>query len=140
MLCILTPDIFLTCRVEPGTDYKNGPKFIVFYTALLNIFSMFCFMCKADSPRVSMKKNGTMVTVKQHCKNCPTGYTWKSQPLVMQTYPAGNMLLSFAISAKYCSFLSILVCRLMKQEHFFITRLNLSFLPYFTTGDDIGWH
>ena len=49
---------------------------------------MFCFMCKADSPKVSMKKNGTMVTVKQHCKNCTTGYTWKSQPLVMQTYPA----------------------------------------------------
>ena len=70
---------------------------------------MFCFMCKADSPKVSMKKNGTMVTVKQHCKNCTTGYTWKSQPLVMQTYPAGNMLLSFAILMAGASISKILL-------------------------------
>lgn len=44
-----------------------------------------------------MKKNGTMVTVQQHCKNCPTGFTWRSQPLIMGNYPAGNILLSFAI-------------------------------------------
>ena len=58
---------------------------------------MFCFTCKADYPKVSMKKTGTMVTVQQHCKNCPISFSWRSQPLMMGTYPAGNMLLSFAI-------------------------------------------
>lgn len=88
---------FLACRVEPETDYKDEPKFIVFYSALLHIFSMFCFICKADSPKVSMKKSGTMVTVQQCCKKCSNGFTWRSQPLVIGTYPAGNILLSFAI-------------------------------------------
>ena len=85
------------CRVEPGTDCKDEPKFIVFYSALLYTFSMFCFKCKVDSPKVSMKKNGTMVTVQQRWKNCPDGFTWRIQPLILGNYPAINVLLSFAI-------------------------------------------
>ena len=85
------------CRVEPGTDSKYEPKFIVFYSTLLYIFSMFCFKCKADSPKVSMKKNGTMVTVQQHCTNCPNGFTQRNQTLILGKYPADNVLVSFAI-------------------------------------------
>lgn len=43
-----------------------------------------------------MKRNGTMVTVRQVCNTC-SGYTWRSQPLVLGRYPAGNILLSFGI-------------------------------------------
>ena len=45
-----------------------------------------------------MKKNGTMVTVSQTCRNCgPDSFTWRSQPLILGRYPAGNVMLSFAI-------------------------------------------
>lgn len=85
------------CRVEPGTTYQDEPKFIVFYSALLSLFNLFCFKCKANSPQVSMKKNGTLVTVQQYCSHCSSNFTWRSQPLVFGKYPAGNILLSFAI-------------------------------------------
>ena len=63
----------------------------------MKIFILFCFNCKADKPEVEMKQNGTMVTVKQHCQKCK-GYVWNSQSFMPQgKYPAGNMLLSFAV-------------------------------------------
>ena len=71
---------------------------------------MFCFTCKADSPKVLMKKKtGTMVTVQQHCKNCPVGFSWRSQPLMMGTYPPGNILLSFTILMAGASISKILL-------------------------------
>ena len=48
-------------------------------------------------PTVSMKQDGTMVTVMQTCANCGDNFVWRSQPLVLGKYPAGNILLSFAI-------------------------------------------
>ena len=60
---------------------------------------------------------------------------------MMGTYPAGNMLLSFAILMAGASISKILlVFRLMKQEHSFITKANLFFLPYFIIGNLISWH
>ena len=57
-----------------------------------------CFNYKEEGPVVSMKKNGTMVTVTQSCRNCgPKPFVWRSHPLVLGRYPAGNILLSFAI-------------------------------------------
>ena len=44
-----------------------------------------------------MKRNGTMVVVKQTCSKCVFGYEWYSQPTVLGKYAAGNILLSFAI-------------------------------------------
>ena len=39
-----------------------------------------------------------MVTVTQGCRNCgPHAFVWRSQPFVLGRYPAGNVLLSFAI-------------------------------------------
>lgn len=75
----------------------DEPKFIVFYSMLLALFSKFCFNCKSDEPLVSMKEYGTMVTVEQHCKKCCKMYRWQSQPLVLGKYPAGNILLSFSV-------------------------------------------
>ena len=85
-------------RVDKDTHCKDEPKFLVFYSQLLALFSLFCFNFKEDNPNVKMKSNGTMVTVYQDCKNCgPKGFQWRSQPLVLGRYPAGNILLSYAI-------------------------------------------
>ena len=65
---------------------------------LLSLFTVVCFNCKEEKPKVTMKGNGTMVTVWQHCKKCgKDAFCWRSQPLVFGRYPAGNLLLSFAV-------------------------------------------
>ena len=94
--------IFISCypRVEKNMPVENEPKFLVFYSMLLSLFSMFCFGCKSNNPRVEMKQNGTMVTVIQYCRHCAgKPFTWKSQPYhpVLGRYPTGNILLSFAV-------------------------------------------
>ena len=93
----ITNNVLFGSRVEPETAADKEPKFIVFYSMLLSLFSDFCFNCKEEKPVVSMKKNGTMVTVTQECSKCLYGFTWSSQPLIMGGYAAGNILLSFAI-------------------------------------------
>lgn len=52
---------------------------------------------------MEMKKNGTMVTVSQYCDHCENPFTWRSQPFVLGRYPAGNMLLSFAVLLAWSS-------------------------------------
>ena len=46
-----------------------------------------------------MRQLGTMVIVSQHCVTCgDDAYVWRSQPMVLGgKYPAGNVLLSFAV-------------------------------------------
>ena len=102
-------------RVDKDTHCKDEPKFLVFYSRLLALFSVFCFNCKEDNPNVKMKSNGTMVTVYQDCKNCGSkGFQWRSQPLVLGRYPAGNILLSYAILMAGGSVAKVLlVCRHM---------------------------
>ena len=86
-------------RVEPGLPADEEPKFIVFFSKLLALFSLFCFTCKKSGPRATMKQRGTMVIVKQHCTSCgEESFEWKSQPMALGgKYPAGNVLLSFAV-------------------------------------------
>jgi len=38
-----------------------------------------------------------MLTIQTQCKQCKVPYTWTSQPLLLGKFPAGNILLSFAI-------------------------------------------
>ncbi|XP_068697377.1 uncharacterized protein [Montipora foliosa] len=85
-------------RVEADTPPHEGPAFTVFYCKLLQIFSLFCFICKRKNPTVTMKQNGTMVTVEQQCPSCgDQSFRWSSQPLILGKFPAGNILLSFAV-------------------------------------------
>ncbi|XP_068734517.1 uncharacterized protein [Montipora capricornis] len=86
-------------RFEEGTPVHEEPKFIVFFTNLLALFSLFCFKCKKSDPRVTMKKRGTLVIVNQHCSKCGDYcYEWRSQPNTLGgKHAAGNVLLSFAI-------------------------------------------
>ena len=93
--CLL---LLLVNSIDPNTPSYKEPKFIVFYSMLLNLFSMFCFKCKADSPRVTMSTTGTMVKVRQNCRHCgDSSFVWQSQSLVFNGQPVGNMLLSFAV-------------------------------------------
>ena len=86
-----------TYRVDKDAPAYAEPKFIVFYSMLVALFSSFCFKCKTGKPEVIMNKNGTLVTVTQNCGNCgDKSFQWRSQPLVLGKYPAGNILLSFA--------------------------------------------
>ena len=82
-----------------GTKPQDEPKFIVFYSSLLALFSMFCFKCKAEKPEVKMGQTGTMVTVEQRCASCHGSkqFKWQSQPCLLGRYPAGNILLSFSL-------------------------------------------
>ena len=98
---------FLFLRVEPGTPSYNEPKFIVFFSMLLSLFTMVCFKCKKSKPAATMKQRVTMVIVSQHCPKC--GENWRSQPQIFGNYPAANILLSFGVllwlgppSAKSC--------------------------------------
>lgn len=61
------------------------------------VFSIFCFNCKASDPSVAMDSCGTMVTVNQNCQSCKKNFKWRSQPFILGRYPAGNLLLSFAV-------------------------------------------
>ena len=83
--------------MKPGTPCQDEPNFIVFYSALLAVFSLFCFNCKASNPPVSMDSCGTMVTVNQNCQSCKKNFKWRSQPFILGRYPAGNLRLSFAV-------------------------------------------
>ena len=101
----------LDFRVEPGTSCYKEPKFIVFFTKLLCLFSLFCFKCKRDQPNVTMKQRGTMVIVNQQCMICgDNSFSWKSQPMMFNgRYPAGNVLLSFSILMAGASISKILL-------------------------------
>ena len=99
-------------------------------STLLTLFSMFCFKCKTENPKVNMTQNGTMVTVRQYCKSCGESFTWRSQPFVFGRYPAGNVLLSFAILMAGAS--------ISKHTHrgpISIIRVSSSFLPSFCIGN-----
>ena len=86
--------------VETGTLPCDEPKFIVFYGMLMSLFSMFCFNCKTPYRKVDIKKNCTMATVTQICPTCgqlKNNFEWNSQPNTLGRYPAGNVMLCFAI-------------------------------------------
>ena len=47
---------------------------------------------------MKMTTTGTMVTVRQSCKDCgESSFVWKSQPLINGRHPAGNLCLSLSI-------------------------------------------
>ena len=108
---MLADNSILDFRVELGTPCDKEPKFIVFFTKLLCLFSMFCFKFKRDQLKVTMKQRGTMVTVNQHCFKCgDNSFSQKSQPMLFNgRYTAGNVLLSFSILMAGASISKILL-------------------------------
>ena len=82
-------------RIDPDTRVEDEPKFIAFYSMLLGLFSLFCFICQKGKPKVTCTRSGTMAVFPQRCKEYGKSFQWRSQPLVIGKYPAGNILLSF---------------------------------------------
>ncbi|CAH1248631.1 Hypp8325 [Branchiostoma lanceolatum] len=84
--------------VEPRTHCFEEPNFMVFFSMLVSLFSLFCFRCREERPIVTSKKTGTMATVTQSCTSCgEDAYIWRSKPFVFGKFPAENNLLSFGI-------------------------------------------
>ena len=83
---------------------------MVFYSCLMMLFSMFSFKCKAAKPTVESLKNGSMITVLQHCPNCGNNaFKWSSQPLTFGKFPAGNIILSFGVLVAGASISKVLL-------------------------------
>ena len=79
-----------------GKNEREEPKGIVFLSKLLVLFQ-FCHLCFLSKPKISVTQTGTMLTIESECSNCGERYTWKSQPDLLGRFPAGNLLLSFAM-------------------------------------------
>ena len=94
-ICLRIMVQLIAFRFDPKMPMHEEPKFIVFCSKLLQLFTMFCFCCQRENPSVKMWQNGTMITVLQKCRHCSKGFRWRSQPFTLGRHPAGNMLLSF---------------------------------------------
>ena len=79
---------------------RQEPKFIVFLSQLLSLFS-FCRFCKRDDPLVEKSTDGSALIVESTCANPNCGQrrnVWRSQPLMAGSkVNAGDFLQSFSI-------------------------------------------
>ena len=101
MVLLLDPSktTISSLRIDESAHSGDEPKFEVFFSMLVSLFSMFCFNCHHPSPGVTVKRCGTMATVIQTCDLCGPNksFYWKSQPFILGRHPAGNVMLSFSI-------------------------------------------
>ena len=56
-----------------------------------------CHVCFSANPALSVTQTGTMMTIQSSCSLCLNTFIWQSQPYLLGKFPAGNLLLSFAI-------------------------------------------
>ena len=89
--------LFFSTSSDPSycPDDKER-KFIIFESALLQLFAI-CVACHdASASAVVSAILGTMIVVEQTCKTCGNKWRWISQKKIGDI-PAGNLLLSSAI-------------------------------------------
>ena len=91
-----------------GKNAREEPKGIVFLSKLMLLFQ-FCHLCLYPKPSVAVTQTGTMLTITSECSNCKEFYTWKSQPDLLGRFPAGNLLLSFAVLCAGASIRKVLL-------------------------------
>lgn len=87
---------FYVFRLSQGKNHRDEPKGIVFLSNLLLLFQH-CHNCFTPNPHVHSTHSGTMLTIETKCDNCQEHFSWKSRPYLLGKFPAGNLLLSFAI-------------------------------------------
>ena len=78
------------------TNVREQRKVIVFLSKILELFKH-CHLCFAKDPALLLRQVGTMITVTSTCNKCRKMFTWESQPYMLGNFPAGNLLLSFAV-------------------------------------------
>ena len=86
----------------------EAKKGIVFLSKLMLLFE-FCHLCLFPNPKVAVTQTGTMLSIVTECSKCGETYTWKSQPDLMGRFPAGNLLLSFAVLCAGASIRKVLL-------------------------------
>lgn len=102
-------NLFFFIRLSfTGTDERTEPKGIVFLSKLLLLFQ-YCHLCLAPNPDVTPTQTGTLLTIEAKCSACKEIFTWKSQPFLLGKFPAGNLLLSFAVLSAGASIKKILL-------------------------------
>ena len=79
-----------------GKNPREEPKGIVFLSKLRLLFQH-CHLCFSSNPALSVTQTGTMMTIQSSCSRCSDTFLWQSQPNLLGKFPAGNLLLSFAI-------------------------------------------
>ena len=101
--------LLLSSRLDvEGKNIREEPKGIVFLSKLLLLFQ-FCHLCFFPKPKVAVTQTGTMLTIESECSNCGEMHTWKSQPDLLGRFPAGNLLLSFAVLCAGASIRKVLL-------------------------------
>ena len=89
-------------------DEREEPKGIVFLSKLLLLFQ-YCHICFTPNPEVMSSQTGTLLTIETKCSKCKEIFIWKSQPFLLGKFPAGNLLLSFAVLCAGASIKKVLL-------------------------------
>lgn len=89
-------------------DEREEPKGIVFLSKLLLLFQ-YCHICFTPNLEVMSSQTGTLLTIETKCSKCKEIFIWKSQPFLLGKFPAGNLLLSFAVLCAGASIKKVLL-------------------------------
>ena len=89
-------------------DEREEPKGIVFLSKLLLLFQ-YCHICFTPKPEVMSSQTGTLLTIETKCSKCKEIFIWESQPFLLGKFPAGNLLLSFAVLCAGASIKKVLL-------------------------------
>ena len=92
-------------------DEREEPKGIVFRSKLLLLFQ-YCHIqcvCFTPNPEVMSSQTGTLLKIETKCSKCEEIFTRKSQPFLLGKFPAGNLLLSFAVLCAGASIKKVLL-------------------------------
>ena len=101
--------LLLSHRLNPeGKNIREEPKGIVFVSKLMILFKI-CHLCFFPNPKAAVTQVGTMLKIETKCSNCGEKYTWRSQPDLLGKFPAGNLLLSFAVLCAGASIRKVLL-------------------------------